>query len=383
MIKGIIMPLNKILSFLGSSQNGNSSADKKFLYDGPLEGLIKALPYVTCILNEDRKVMFSRPVGLDNGQQITVEELFGHHPGQALNCLHATMSKEICHNDGVCRYCGLPNAIVHSEITGEKSEQETTITVVGSERTMTYDIRVTAIPFRIGNRNLTLLVIADISETKRKKVLERIFFHDILNKTGSLSGIMNLLNESEDPGEKKELLELSEDILKDLNEEILLQKQLMAAESGELVINLKEASAADMLVASVEQTNKLTEGKKIHIRSESETGNTDIVTDPVLVKRILINMLKNAMEATTSGQRIEAGVQSDDQHIFFWVYNDGVIPRSVQIQLFSRNFSTKGEHRGLGTYSMRLLGESYLGGRVYFESHGKGTTFFFKLPRKI
>ena len=46
-----------------------------------------------------------------------------------------------------------------------------------------------------------------------------------------------------------------------------------------------------------------------------------------------------------------------------------VIPsRQVQLQIFSRSFSTKGPDRGLGTYRMCLLSERYLYGRVWFES---------------
>jgi signal transduction histidine kinase len=50
-------------------------------------------------------------------------------------------------------------------------------------------------------------------------------------------------------------------------------------------------------------------------------------------------------------------------------------------QVFQRSFSTKGSNRGLGTYSMKLLGENYMGGKISFESIiGKGTTFYFDLP---
>ena len=46
-------------------------------------------------------------------------------------------------------------------------------------------------------------------------------------------------------------------------------------------------------------------------------------------------------------------------------------------------FSTKSSTgRGLGTYSMKLLGERYLGGAVSFSSSAEhGTVFTFELPR--
>jgi signal transduction histidine kinase len=57
------------------------------------------------------------------------------------------------------------------------------------------------------------------------------------------------------------------------------------------------------------------------------------------------------------------------------------MPESVRLQVFKRSFSTKGSDRGLGTYSIKLLTENYLGGEVGFASEeGNGTTFWVKLP---
>ncbi len=57
------------------------------------------------------------------------------------------------------------------------------------------------------------------------------------------------------------------------------------------------------------------------------------------------------------------------------------MPPEIQLQVFNRSFSTNGTGRGIGTYSIRLLGEKYLGGQVTFDSFdGGGTTFRIHLP---
>ena len=57
------------------------------------------------------------------------------------------------------------------------------------------------------------------------------------------------------------------------------------------------------------------------------------------------------------------------------------MPKRVQLQIFQRSFSTKGNGRGLGTYSMKLFTEKYLQGRVSFEStEEEGTTFMAMMP---
>lgn len=55
----------------------------------------------------------------------------------------------------------------------------------------------------------------------------------------------------------------------------------------------------------------------------------------------------------------------------------------VQLQLFQRSFSTKGQSgRGIGTYSMKLLSERYLGGKVEFTSREpEGTVFTLTIPK--
>ena len=104
----------------------------------------------------------------------------------------------------------------------------------------------------------------------------------------------------------------------------------------------------------------------------------------MLLKRVLGNMLKNAIEATSTGEAITLGCQLEADGVTFRMANPGVIPLKVQLQIFQRSFSTKGENRGLGTYSMRLLTERYLNGSVSFTSTKKqGTVFRVHLPRSL
>jgi sensor histidine kinase regulating citrate/malate metabolism len=49
--------------------------------------------------------------------------------------------------------------------------------------------------------------------------------------------------------------------------------------------------------------------------------------------------------------------------------------------IFKKRFSTKGKGRGLGTYSIKMLTENYLKGKVFFESSPEsGTIFSVQLP---
>jgi len=96
-------------------------------------------------------------------------------------------------------------------------------------------------------------------------------------------------------------------------------------------------------------------------------------------------MVTNALEATSEGGRVRVCCTGSPMSRFacaFRVHNEAVMPRHVASHVFQRSFSTKASTgRGLGTYSMKLLGERYLGGEVSFVSkEGAGTLFTLALP---
>ena len=108
-----------------------------------------------------------------------------------------------------------------------------------------------------------------------------------------------------------------------------------------------------------------------------------LALDRVLLRRVLGNLLKNAVEATRFGGTVRARCAMDERTVEFAVNNEGTVPESVRLQIFQRSFSTKGEGRGLGTYGARLLTEGYMKGTIAFRSEeGEGTTFLARYPRR-
>jgi sensor histidine kinase regulating citrate/malate metabolism len=92
-------------------------------------------------------------------------------------------------------------------------------------------------------------------------------------------------------------------------------------------------------------------------------------------------MLKNALEATPESETVIMGVDAAQEKLTFWIKNPTVMPHDVKLQVFQRSFSTKGQDRGLGTYSMKLITEKYLNGKIGFSSNETiGTKFYIELP---
>ena len=115
-----------------------------------------------------------------------------------------------------------------------------------------------------------------------------------------------------------------------------------------------------------------------------DTDDVALTTDPAVVGRVLGNLVKNALEASAPGEAVVIGARATDDGCELWCHNRGAIPPAHQPQVFQRSFSTKGEGHGIGTYSVRLLTERYLHGRVGFTSSPEaGTRFTVALPRAL
>ena len=171
-------------------------------------------------------------------------------------------------------------------------------------------------------------------------------------------------------------------LAKRLQREIEDQRVLLQAEEGTLQTESAAVHPEAVLdvVAGIIDGHPDARGRKVEI-IRGGTGST-IVTDESLLVRILVNMVKNALEATPEGGVVRAWVEHGSAGCEFRVWNAGTIAQDVAIQIFKRSFSTKsGRGRGLGTFSMKLFGERYLGGSVGFTAtEDEGTKFFIRLP---
>jgi signal transduction histidine kinase len=238
------------------------------------------------------------------------------------------------------------------------------------------ELRVSVTPIVISEKPLLIINIKDMSDSKRKNVLERLFFHDITNITSGLSAISELLESADNTEEIKELSCVMRMSASSLIDEIRSHKMIFEAENGELQVEPEKVSTMEILndLRLLYSNSAVSIDKQIKISHES--SDVEITTDRVIIKRVLGNLLKNALEAVRSGGNVMLSCKEVQDGVEFSVSNSGVIPRDIQLQLFHKNISTKGAGRGLGTHSVKLLTEKYLRGKVGFVSNEKTGTIF-------
>jgi signal transduction histidine kinase len=243
------------------------------------------------------------------------------------------------------------------------------------------DLRVWATPLQWNDEQFTVFAINDISNEKRRRVLEHIFFHDLRNTAGFIQGMAELATVAGNSNEFQSVdyMGLLQRASHQLIDEIEAQRQLLEAESGELELERQQISSLPLLqnVKALYERHVVGEDRLLQIDPQSE--NMEMLTDPTLLKRVVGNMVKNALEASKPGEVVTMGCDRFGGFARFWVHNPAFMPRHVQLQIFQRSFTTKGNGRGLGTYSIKLLSERYLNGRVTFKSSPREGTVFIGL----
>ncbi len=332
----------------------------------------------TAVLNESRQVVFANAAFQDLVGAATMEELCGSRPGEALGCVNADHG---CGDSPACRFCGAAQAIVESLRSAKPLQRECAIVAQDGEHTVAHDFLVRTIPFTLGGKPFVMVGLLDVSHQKRRLALERIFFHDILNTASSFRVHLELLKRELIRDGEQRLISRLEAITETLVEEIQGQRILLSAENGTLSVHrdlIESHAIVEQLIAQLEGQS-VAQGKRMVIAPFSESFT--FVSDSSLLKRILENMLKNALEASPEDGTVNVRFGRMESKVFFEVQNAGSMDEAVQKQIFHRYFSTKGQDRGLGTWSMKLLAEDYLRGSVSFTSRiQEGTAFTLVLP---
>lgn len=341
-----------------------------------LINLIDSLSQILVVLNPERQIIYANKLYYDFCGIPVTQSIIGVRPGEAINCVHAFLTTEGCGSTDYCKTCGASIALSESQ-KGIQSIKECRILTKSLE---SKNILVTSTPYKYFGEEFTIFALTDLSDKKKTETLERIFFHDILNSASGISGLSSMLTELKDPNEIIEIANIINRAAENLIDEIQAQRQLNEAERGELYPDLHEVNSILVLhdLKNLFSAQAMAADKSIFIDEDTEAHL--LKTDPVLLRRVLGNMIKNAIEVYNPKAIITLHCRATDETIRLSVHNPFVIDEKVQLQIFKRSFTTKGIGRGLGTYSMKLLGEKYLKGKVGFESTKQnGTTFFIEI----
>lgn len=327
------------------------------------------------VLNAHRQiVLVNRRFGELLAQLHCDDCCHGARPGEVLGCVHSSENDTGCGTTRFCDFCGAAQSIIEAQ-AGTRCVRECRVT--RGENGAALDLRVQATPFRFGGEDFVIFALTDIADLKRREALERTFLHDILNTAGVITTLVQMVDMMgiqclQDPKLQQALQGASAQLVA----EIQGQRILMAAERGDLSVRPQPLATREVVEAVVEfyRQHPVVGGRRIVF--DGDLVDRSFHSDPTLLKRVLGNMVKNALEASEESDTVIIGCDALPEAVRFWVSNPAVMPEATCMQVFQRSFSTKGTGRGVGTYSMKLLTEQYLHGTVAFRSEEEFGTWF-------
>lgn len=242
----------------------------------------------------------------------------------------------------------------------------------------------------------TIITIEDITERKtdemRSRRLESLasltnlaatVAHEIKNPLGSISIYVQLVRKSleqsvpENKAQVTKYLDVVDEEIERLNKivvDFLFAVRPLKFEFAPLDMNSVVASLAEFL------SEELARAGMVLTLELAETLPL-IQGDERFIRQMLVNLVKNAMAAMTSGGIIHISTWSANDIVYMTVEDTGSgIPEDVIHKIFEPYFTTKVDGTGLGlTMTYKVVKEH--GGDIRVQSElGKGTCFTISLP---
>lgn len=346
-----------------------------------IDGLLNTVSGLLAVLNEYRQIIAINDSFLDMLGVEDAELALGLRPGEVIGCIHRNANEGGCGTSAYCATCGAAIAMVTCLNRGGTIEKDCALTMVQHGVKRDLFLRVRACPISVDGRRMILLFLQDITHQQQWEALGRVFFHDLSNIIYGLVGSSEILLDKTTDENRAAAQRIHRLCLR-LTKEVQMQKHLTQMADADYQL-MRQPITVEQIFNELDTAfaNHPAAQHRAIIFADQHLA-LSFKSDFFLVVRVLTNMMTNALEATDKGRSIKVWTVPEDRRLSFYVWNHQTISTNVASRIFQRNISTKARSgRGLGTYSMKLFGETFLNGKMDFTtSEAKGTTFCFCLP---
>jgi len=239
------------------------------------------------------------------------------------------------------------------------------------------------------------LALQDATELVRLNRARRDMVANISHELGTPIAnirltIEGLFHEQEKPKRKQStsaLRAIGRDIdsLQRLSQELL---DLSMIESGQAILRMVPELVKDITDDAIERVEDQSDAKDIAIRNEVPP-ELQVLADRDQVRRVLINLIHNAIKWSPPGEKIRVRAESNGDEVTIRVLDNGPgVPEDQRERIFERFYqvdkSRSGGGTGLGLAICKHIVEAH-GGRIWTEDNpegkdGKGGCFKFTLP---
>jgi PAS domain S-box-containing protein len=287
--------------------------------------------------------------------------------------------------------------------TSERDELQGELAKLSTGETLAYNGRAThrdkrALPVEVHVKRIDIdsqpqlqWILRDISERlaldELRADLTSMIFHDLRSPLGNVMSSLEMLQASIDDDDEtlQSILSIAQRSSRRLDRLVGSLLDLGQLEAGQAVLDKERASIGEIVGEAVEEVRPLAEAKSHELTLELEGGLPSLEFDVDMIRRVVINLLENAVKYTRSGGAIATKALRLGDSILVQVSDTGPgIPTQSQLSIFEKfsrvRHDGKSKGLGLGLAFCRLAVEEH-GGRIWVESEeDKGSTFSFQLP---
>jgi two-component system, sensor histidine kinase and response regulator len=226
---------------------------------------------------------------------------------------------------------------------------------------------------------------------RRKDELSALIVHDLKNPLTAISGNAQLLSSPELSDEEKAACAASVvGSADDMNRMVMNLLDVGRAEDGELRPAKQPVDIAPFVVQIAASLKPHAEERRLRVEVlvPQSVGWADL--DPDLFRRMLVNLLDNAMKYSPVDRLIQVEVGGTTDEVEVAVRDQGPgIPRGYEEKIFEKYARLErdwaiaaGQSRGLGLHFCKLAALSH-GGRITVEAAPDcGSVFRIRLPRR-
>ncbi len=275
-----------------------------------------------------------------------------------------------------------------------KGLKETEIDLSGEEKKKVIKVFTDEVTTTGGKKIGRVKVIRDITLEKKIEEMKEKFMqsitHDLKNPLSAIMGMADLvkLKIGKDIGKEENkylnVLKAEADRLMGMINDIL---NLAKIESGNMELDKSEFNIKNIFQEMKETFTAQAENADIKLEIKKYRDSFDNVNaDKKLIKRVIINLLGNALKYTPRGGTIILGSEKEAGRIRIYVQDTGEgMPPEMCEKIFDRFKQINGRSRGgtgIGLNVSKEIVRAH-GGRIWAESKpGKGSVFSFTLPKK-
>ncbi len=233
-------------------------------------------------------------------------------------------------------------------------------------------------------------ILRDITERKRLDTLRddllAMLYHDLRAPLSSISMSLELLAQAcmDGGSDAQELITIARRAAARLERLSSNMLDLSRLEAGQMPLKRGVVLPQTLIAEALEVIAPHAEQRQQNVQLELPPDLPPVSADREMIRRVLINLLENAVKYSPPGSHIRVGARREGQMVRFWVADNGPgIPKEEQERIFhkyDRGSAKRGKGLGLGLAFARLAVQAH-GGTIGVESEpGEGALFCFTLP---